>query len=116
VECRLPYIIANIAKSSLNESLTNGSGTTNTAKLAGLDETMARTPERLRAERLQIMLDGEELVAVDDFRFRKRMPSRAAAVRELLKRGLAAEGFLSAAAGAKSSDYGVIGKTPAGRQ
>ena len=116
VECRLPYIIANIAKSSLNESLTNGSGTTNTAKLAGLDETMARTPERLRAERLQIMLDGEELVAVDDFRFRKRMPIRAAAVRELLKRGLAAEGFLSAAAGAKSSDYGVIGKTPAGRQ
>ena len=116
VECRLPYIIANIAKSSLNESLTNGSGTTNTARLAGLDETMARTPERLRAERLQIMLDGEELVAVDDFRFRKRMPSRAAAVRELLKRGLAAEGFLSAAAGAKSSDYGVIGKTPAGRQ
>ena len=116
VECRLPYIIANIAKSSLNESLTNGSGTTNTAKLAGLDETMARTPERLRAERLQIMLDGEELVAVDDFRFRKRMPSRAAAVRELLKRGLAAEGFLSAATGAKSSDYGVIGKTPPGRQ
>jgi hypothetical protein len=44
------------------------------------------------------------------------MPSRAAAVRELLKRGLAAEGFLSAAAGAKSVDYGVIGKTPTGRR
>ena len=77
---------------------------------------MARTPQRQREERLQIMLNGEELAAVDDFRYKRRMPSRAAAVRELLKRGLAAQGFLSATAGAKSSDYGVIGKTPAGRQ
>jgi hypothetical protein len=35
------------------------------------------------------------------------MPSRAAAVRELLKRGLAAEGFASADAGSKSQDFGV---------
>ena len=77
---------------------------------------MAQVPKRMREERLQVMLKGEELVAVDDFRFKKRMPSRAAAVRELLKRGLAAEGFLSAAAGAKSSDYGIIGKTPTGSQ
>jgi len=77
---------------------------------------MARPTERQREERLQIMLNSEELVALDDFRFKRRMPSRAAAVRELLKRGLAAEGFLSAAAGAKSSDYGVVGKTPPGRQ
>jgi len=77
---------------------------------------MARSTQRLRAERLQIMLDGEELVALDDFRFKRRMPSRAAAVRELLKRGLAAEGFLSAAVGAKSSEYGVVSKTPTGRQ
>ena len=62
---------------------------------------------RLRAERLQIMLDAQELVAVDDFRFKKRMPSRASAVRELLKRGLAAEGFALATVGAKSSSYGV---------
>jgi hypothetical protein len=60
------------------------------------------------------MLSPEELVVVDDFRFKKRMPSRAAAVRELLKRGLAAEGFELAAAGAKSSEYGVTGKTPGG--
>jgi hypothetical protein len=72
--------------------------------------------DRSRAERLQIMLDPEELLALDDFRFKKRMPSRAAAVRELLKRGLAAEGFLSAAAGAKSAEYGVVGKTPTGRR
>ena len=61
-----------------------------------------------RIERLQVMLDGEELAALDDFRFQRRMPSRAAAVRELLKRGLAAEGFLSATAGQKSSEFGVI--------
>ncbi|MEN3374952.1 MAG: hypothetical protein V7604_307 [Hyphomicrobiales bacterium] len=63
-----------------------------------------------RGERLQIMLTPEELHVLDDFRFRQRMPSRAAAVRELLKRGLAAEGFATATFGAKSSDYGVIGK------
>ena len=68
-----------------------------------------------RGERLQIMLSGDELVVLDDFRFKKRMPSRAAAVRELLKRGLAAEGFQAAAFGAKSEEYGLTGKTPAGR-
>jgi hypothetical protein len=56
------------------------------------------------------MLSPEELNVLDDFRFKVRMPSRAAAVRELLKRGLAAEGYVSAAYGSKSSDYGVIGK------
>ncbi|MCR5857001.1 hypothetical protein [Mesorhizobium sp. J428] len=61
-----------------------------------------------RAERLQIMLSAEELRAVEDWRFERRMPSRAAAVRELLRRGLAADGFLTAQAGAKSQDFGVI--------
>jgi hypothetical protein len=61
-----------------------------------------------RGERLQIMLTGEELAALDDWRFSRRMPSRAAAVRELLKRGLAAEGFDLAGQGAKSKDYGVV--------
>ena len=55
------------------------------------------------------MLSPEEVTALDDFRFKSRMPSRAAAVRELLKRGLAAEGFPRAAYGAKSSEYGVVG-------
>jgi hypothetical protein len=63
--------------------------------------------ERTRAERLQIMLDPAELTALDDFRFKHRMPSRAAAVRELLKRGLTAEGFPAAGFGSKSSDFGV---------
>ena len=61
-----------------------------------------------RPERLQVMLNGEELRALEDFRFRSRMPSRAAAIRELLRRGLAAEGFLTAGEGQKSQDFGVI--------
>ena len=60
-----------------------------------------------RVERLQIMLAGQELKALDDWRFGRRMPSRASAVRELLKRGLAAEGFLLTEADAKSADFGV---------
>ena len=69
--------------------------------------------EQTRGERLQIMLSPDELTVVDDFRFKQRMPSRAAAVRELLKRGLAAEGYAVAAYGTKSTDYGVIGKPAA---
>ena len=61
-----------------------------------------------RGERLQIMLTQEELDALDTWRFARRMPSRAAAVRELLKRGLAdvsgkPEGRT------RSQDFGVIG-------
>lgn len=65
------------------------------------------TGDLTRGERLQIMLTPEELKALDDWRFQRRMPSRAAAVRELLKRGLAAEGFANARAGEKSQDFGV---------
>lgn len=65
--------------------------------------------ELSRGERLQIMLTDEELKAVDDWRFNVRMPSRAAAVRELLKRGLTAVGFDTAKAGTKSKDFGVVG-------
>jgi hypothetical protein len=53
------------------------------------------------------MLTEGELRALDDWRFQRRMPSRAAAIRELLKRGLAAEGFDLAGQGSKSGDYGV---------
>ncbi len=41
-----------------------------------------------RTEKLQIMLSDEELQAIDDWRFEHRLPTRAAAIRELLKRGL----------------------------
>jgi hypothetical protein len=69
----------------------------------------------IRGERLQIMLSGDELTLLDNFRFKARMPTRAAAVRELLKRGLASEGFGKAALGAKSSEYGLSGSDPEGR-
>ncbi len=67
--------------------------------------------ELTRGERLQIMLTDRELEAVDNWRFSARMPSRAAAVRELLKRGLAAEGFSLAESGSKSQDFGVTDGT-----
>jgi hypothetical protein len=65
----------------------------------------------VREERLQIMLDSDELRAVDTFRFEHRMPSRAAAVRELFRLGLAAAGTVIGTVAperAKSSDYGVL--------
>lgn len=61
-----------------------------------------------RAERLQIMLTEDELRALDDWRFSKRMPSRAAAVRELLRRGLKAEGALDGDGRTRSKDFGVV--------
>ena len=71
--------------------------------------------ELSRGERLQIMLSPEELQAVDDFRFQHRMPTRAAAVRELLKMGLAAKG-VDGGAKMKSRDYGVFGRGAEGPQ
>jgi hypothetical protein len=65
-----------------------------------------------REERLQIMLSPEELTAVDNFRFEHRMPSRAAAVRELFRLGLTVSDTVNATAGTKSSDYGVLGPAP----
>ena len=60
-----------------------------------------------RGVRLQIMLSEAELAAVENWRFARRMPSRAAAVRELLRRGLAAE--VTAGQGTKSQDFGLLG-------
>jgi hypothetical protein len=48
------------------------------------------------------------LRALDDWRFDRRMPSRAAAIRELLRRGLAAEGVEIAEEGSHSKDFGVL--------
>jgi hypothetical protein len=42
----------------------------------------------LRNVRLQIMLDRDELDSIDDWRYRHRMPSLAAAIRELIRRGM----------------------------
>ena len=61
----------------------------------------------MRGERLQVMLSPDELSAVDDFRFKHRMPTRAAAVRELLKLGLTVA-VSDSTAGMKSSNFGVF--------
>ena len=60
-----------------------------------------------RGERLQIMLTTQELEVLDSWRFERRMPSRTAAVRELLKRGLMAEGS-DLADKRRSQDFGVM--------
>jgi hypothetical protein len=62
-----------------------------------------------RATRLQIMLDDTELAAIDDYRFEQRIPSRAAAVRQLLRLGLGA--LPGPKSGRKSGDYGVLKNT-----
>jgi len=53
------------------------------------------------------ILASSDLRARYDFRFKYRMPSRASAVRELLSRGLSAEGFSVPTPGAHSSEFGV---------
>ncbi len=67
-----------------------------------------------REQRLQVMLSPEELNAIDNFRFEHRMPSRAAAVRELLRYGISAVGAVAENAGVKSGAYGVL-KAPKSR-
>ncbi len=64
-------------------------------------------PGLSRETRLQIMLDDAELAAIDDYRFQNRIPSRAAAVRQLLRLGLQALG-VEPAHGKRSGDYGVL--------
>lgn len=64
--------------------------------------------ELSRPDRLQIMLKANELKALDDWRFANRMPSRAAAVRELLKRGLAVDGIELDTDGRQSTSFGVV--------
>jgi hypothetical protein len=66
-----------------------------------------------RPERLQIMLSAEEIRALDDWRFARRMPSRAAAIRELLRLGLEHEGVGLATAGKHSTQFGVLDHAPA---
>src|SRR6185295_4177020 len=65
-----------------------------------------------RETRLQIMLTDDELRAVDDWRFKFRLPSRASAVRELLRKGLAVEGMTLTGAGKRSGEFGVIDAEP----
>ena len=69
---------------------------------------MGKRDNLSRGERLQIMLSPDEVAAVDNFRFEQRMPSRAAAVRELFRLGLTNARSVRALAGQKSADFGVL--------
>jgi hypothetical protein len=75
---------------------------------------MKKNGNLTRGVRLQIMMSPEELTVVDDFRFKQRMPSRAAAVRELFKLGLTVATESPASAGQKSTDFGVLEATSDG--
>lgn len=62
-----------------------------------------------RETRLQIMLEDAELAAIDEWRFKHHMPSRAAAVRHLLQLGLSvAQGRADPAK--RSQDFGVFNR------
>jgi hypothetical protein len=45
-----------------------------------------------RTYRLQVEVSDDDKRAIDDFWFRERLPTRAAAIRELLRRALALSG------------------------
>lgn len=61
-----------------------------------------------RTEKLQIMLSDEEIAAIDDWRFSHRLPSRAAAIRELISRGLHTEEFAEPPPDKTSGDFAVV--------
>lgn len=67
-----------------------------------------------RAERLQIILTAEEVAALDDWRFANRMPTRAAAIRELMKRGMAVriDGDGANRIGRRSRDVRLVDRRP----
>ena len=69
---------------------------------------MSETTPSKRTEKLQLMLNDDELKAIDDWRFKNRLPSRAAAIRELLRRGLATDQFSDPPADLASGRFSVV--------
>jgi hypothetical protein len=70
-----------------------------------------RVPDRSqkRNERIQLMLDVDELEAIDAWRFDNRLPTRAAAIRELIKRGLMNRTLEPPhTRDSKTTDFGVV--------
>lgn len=61
-----------------------------------------------RSERIQIQLTEDELKSLDTWRFENHIPSRAAAIRELMRVGLSSkEPHVKPEERRKSSDYGL---------
>lgn len=70
-----------------------------------------------RNERLQVMLSDVELKVIDAWRFNEMMPTRAAAIRALIRRGLEASGVdvsdilreaLKSSETPRSDDIGIV--------
>jgi hypothetical protein len=61
-----------------------------------------------RTEKLQLLLNDEELTAIDDWRFDNRIPTRAATIRELLRRGLQSMETTDIPPTATTHDYSVV--------
>lgn len=76
---------------------------------------MSNAADHRRQVRLQVMLEADELKAIDMWRFKNLMPSRAAAIRELIRRGMSMTDdpqtladSSSGRAWPKSSTFGII--------
>lgn len=67
-----------------------------------------------RTEKLQLMLSSEELQLIDDWRFENHLPSRAAALRELIGRSINSE-VSELDRTASTRDIGVL-SSPLSRQ
>jgi len=104
-------VVAVYADGSIIEMATVGrKGCTTVQAILGAKSSSVRLLAQIPggAARMSRAAFMRAMDAVDDFRFRTRMPSRAAAVRELMKRGLSAEGFSVAASREKSTSFGVL--------
>lgn len=76
---------------------------------------MASAQPPKRTEKLQLMLDDLEMAAIDDWRFENRMPSRAAAIRELIRLGLTAHPRIEEVPADKSStEFRIVDPDAAG--
>lgn len=61
-----------------------------------------------RTEKIQLMLNDQEIKTIDDWRFEHRLPSRAAAIRELISRGLHTNEFSEPPEGKASGVFAVV--------
>ena len=70
---------------------------------------------RERHARMQFMLSAHELDALNEFRFKHRLPSLAAAIREALRRGIGVSEKL-VVGGSQSADFGLLRQTKRARK
>lgn len=66
-----------------------------------------KTPPE-RTEKLQLMPGPDEPQAIDDGRFDKRLPSRAAAIRELIRRRLESDDVADPTEQAASGEFRIM--------